>query len=97
MKKKGRDSGIDYKQLVSATSGFNGADIESVVNEAIEACFLSNEKTLTTDNLIAIAKKTVSISKSCRQQIENMKKAFAENSFKDATTGNITNARQSER
>lgn len=34
MKKKGRDSGIDYKQLVSATSGFNGADIESVVNEA---------------------------------------------------------------
>lgn len=29
--------------------------------------------------------------KSCKQQIENMKKAFAENSFKDATTGKITN------
>lgn len=93
LKKKSRDSGIDYQQLVKATSGFNGADIESVVNEAIEACFLSNEERLTTDKLISIARKTVSISKSCKQQIENMKKAFAENSFKDTTTGNITNAR----
>lgn len=29
--------------------------------------------------------------KSRKQQIENMKKAFAENNFKDATTGKITN------
>lgn len=93
LKKKNRDNGIDYQRLVNATSGFNGADIESVVNEAIENCFLRDTKAVTTDELIAVAKKTVSISKSCKQQIENMKKAFAENSFKDATTGNITNVR----
>lgn len=82
---------IDYQQLATVTDGFNGADIESVVNEAIEESFLEDKPSLSTDKLIEIAKKTVSISKSCKQQIENMKKAFAENSFKDATTGKITN------
>ena len=82
---------IDYQQLASATSGFNGADIESVVNEAIEESFLEEKESLTTQKLIDIANKTVSISKSCKKQIENMKKAFAENCFKDATTGQITN------
>ena len=84
---------IDYQQLASATSGFNGADIESVVNEAIEESFLEEKESLTTQKLIEIANKTVSISKSCKKQIENMKKAFAENCFKDATTGEITNVK----
>jgi len=52
---------------------------------------LEGKPSVSTKKLIEIAKKTVSISKSCKQQIENMKKAFAENSFKDATTGKITN------
>ena len=82
---------IDYQQLATVTGGFNGADIESVVNEAIEESFLEGKPSVSTEKLIEIAKKTVSISKSCKQQIENMKKAFAENSFKDATTGKITN------
>lgn len=82
---------IDYQQLATATTGFNGADIESVVNEAIEESFLENKSSLSTEKLIEIANRTVCISKSCKQQIENMKKAFAENSFKDATTGKITN------
>lgn len=30
---------IDYSQLVNGTDGFNGADIESVVNETVENCF----------------------------------------------------------
>ena len=82
---------IDYQQLATVTEGFNGADIESVVNEAIEESFLEGKPSVSTEKLIEITKKTVSISKSCKQQIENMKKAFAENSFKDATTGKITN------
>ena len=84
---------IDYQRLASATAGFNGADIESVVNEAIEESFLEEKESLTTQKLIEIANKTVSISKSCKKQIENMKKAFAENCFKDATTGQITNVK----
>ena len=36
-----------------------------------------------------IVSKTISISKSCKKQIENMKKPFRENNFKDATSGKI--------
>ena len=76
------------------TDGFNGADIESVVNEAVEVCFLDKldgkDTKFDASLLKEIADKTISISKSCKKQIDNMKKAFKENNFKDATTGDIT-------
>jgi SpoVK/Ycf46/Vps4 family AAA+-type ATPase len=72
-----KDSSIDYTALSKSTNGFNGADIESVVNEAIEKSFLEGAKGLQTQQIVDIAHKTVSISKSCQKQIENMKKAFA--------------------
>ena len=84
---------IDCQRLAYVTKGFNGADIESVVNEAIEESFLEGKESLTTNKLMEVANKTVSISKSCKNQIENMKKAFEENCFKDATTGEITNSK----
>ena len=75
----------------SLTRGFNGADIESVVNEALEESFVNNVP-FTEELLKQKAKETVSISKSCRKQIESMEKLFAENSFKDASSGKILNA-----
>ena len=75
--------------LLKATDGFNGADIESVVNEAVEEVFVKNldgkNDTLTSSVLLDKAKNTISISKSCKKQIDNMKKAFAESNFKDAS------------
>ncbi|MCQ2093765.1 MAG: AAA family ATPase [Bacteroidaceae bacterium] len=75
--------------LLKATDGFNGADIESVVNEAVEDVFVKNldgkNDTLTSSVLLDKAKNTISISKSCKKQIDNMKKAFAESNFKDAS------------
>lgn len=60
------------------TEGFNGADIESLVNEAVEKCFidsLDNKGTAFDERLLKdIASKTVSITKSCKKQIDNMKK-----------------------
>ena len=70
--------------LIKATEGFNGADIESVINEAVEDCFI-NEKTLTESVLLNFAKNTVSISKSCKKQIEDMDKIFKESNFKNAS------------
>ena len=76
--------------ICQITDGFNGADIESVVN-AVEEGFLSGERELSKNVLENIVRHTVSISKSCKKQIDNMKKAFKENNFKDATTtGDIT-------
>ena len=74
----------------SLTKGFNGADIESVVNEALEESFV-NHISFTEELLKQKTRETVSISKSCRKQIANMEKLFAENSFKDASSGKIIN------
>lgn len=94
---KNKNKRLDEAALNSVsqtTEGFNGADIESVVNEAVEKCFidsLDNKGTAFDERLLKdIASKTVSITKSCKQQIDDMKKAFKENNFKDATTGDIT-------
>lgn len=89
----------DMKSLVKvakATEGFNGADIESVVNEAMEDLFVEqlNDSskdtpiiiTLTEDKLCEVAKHTVSISKSCKSQIDNMQKIFKEANFTNASS-----------
>ena len=83
-----------FKDLLKSTDGFNGADIESVVNEAMEESFLEKKQDLTAQKLLEVAKRTVSISKSCKLQIENMKKAFSENCFKDASTGIYSGKKQ---
>lgn len=76
----------DFTQLANATNGFNGADIESVVNEATEKGFANNKKDkIKAIDLLSVVKDTVSISKSCKPQIEAMKRVFAESNFKDAT------------
>lgn len=88
-KKKSLDD-ASLNSICQIMDGFNGADIESVVNEAVEKCFLSGVRELSKSVLEDIARQTISISKSCKKQIDNMKKAFQENNFKDATTGKIT-------
>ena len=75
---------IDYKKLANATEGFNGADIESVINEAMESCFL-DEIELSTDSILRVARDTKSISKSCKNQIEDMEVLFDENDFTNAS------------
>lgn len=89
-KKKKTIDEASLNSISQMTEGFNGADIESVVNEAVEECFLSGKRELGKDVLEDIVRQTISISKSCKKQIDNMKKAFKENNFKDATTGKIT-------
>lgn len=84
MKKHQSIDNIDCKKLAKETKGFNGADIESVINEAMESCFL-DEKQLSTDIILQIAKETKSISKSCKKQIEDMEVLFDENDFTNAS------------
>ena len=81
------ENGFQFKHIILWFD--NGADIESVVNEAVEEVFIKNldgkNDTLTSSVLLDKAKNTISISKSCKKQIDNMKKAFAESNFKDAS------------
>lgn len=93
LKKKGLNTGAAKALSAdSLTKGFNGADIEAVVNEALEESFV-DKVDFSEDLLKQKAKETVSISKSCRTQIGLMEKLFAENSFKDASSGKIMNVR----
>jgi len=88
----------DLKKLDKCTDGFNGADIESVVDETLETLFIKSldkdEKEdiikITIESLKEQAQKTISISASCKNQIKNMEKIFGESSFIDATTGKQT-------
>jgi len=89
-------------ELEKATEGFNGADIEAVVNETLEKKFIEKLEensdgqsksftiAITQKDLETVAKNTVSISASCSNQIKKMKEVFSESSFKDATTGNMS-------
>ena len=79
-------------ELAKATEGFNGADIESVVNDTVERCYIKDKTSKSINNSVFLetVRNTVSISKSCKKQIEAMKVTFAENCFKDATTGKAT-------
>ena len=82
----------DDKKLMEDTEGFNGADIESVVDETVETAFVEqldkktdDAITITTEMLVKVAKNTKGISKTCKTQIKNMKEVFEECEFKDAS------------
>lgn len=92
-----RNQKIDnLNSVVKETDGFNGADIEAVVNDAMEQLFVEELKKkdgdkhtvsirLTQQKLLEVAKDTISISKSCSKQIEAMKKIFTESHFTNAS------------
>ena len=90
---KGYSFEKDLNRFAKETNGFNGADIEAVVHDAVEKCFLNGTNGLNSKDILEIAKRTVCITKSCKKQIDAMQKVFSESSFRDATTGKITNAK----
>lgn len=87
LKKRGQNHiNIDSKdKLITKTKGFNGADIESVINEALEQCYLNGKQKLNLEILLKIANDTIPINKSCKEQIKKMKEIFDTCEFKDAS------------
>lgn len=94
--RKRKQNIVNLSAIVKATNGFNGADIEAVVNQALEELFVQSLRarkdkkseitlSLSEEKLLSVAKRTVSISKSCKSQIENMQKIFNESNFTDAS------------
>lgn len=76
----------EYEELAQKTEGYNGADIESVVNETAKAAFIDGKNKISFEDFSAIIEKTKSISDSCKDQIDKMKKAFKEAHFKSASS-----------
>ena len=85
LKKRGKfNSAIDTIRLLKETEGFSGADIEAVVKETIEAAFILNDKTVTTEKILNTIKATKSISVTLKDQIDALKKVFEKHDFKAA-------------
>lgn len=82
---------LDHALLAQLTEGYNGADIEAIVNESVEWCFLHDKAPLTMNVLRSHVANLPSITDSCKTQIEEMRKALGSNCFRDATTGRMTN------
>jgi ATP-dependent 26S proteasome regulatory subunit len=77
---------VDVLKLLKDTEGYNGADIESVVKETVEAAFISNDKSVTTEKLKKAIEATKSISVTLKDKIENLKKAYEKYSFQKANS-----------
>ncbi|MDO4329081.1 MAG: AAA family ATPase [Lachnospiraceae bacterium] len=76
---------IDLSRLVKETNGYSGADIESVVKDSIETAFVNQKSAVTTEDILASIKQTHSLSEIMKEPIEQMKKIYEQNKFKNAS------------
>jgi len=73
-------------KLIEPTEGYCGADIESVVKEAVELAFCSpdEDRKLTTEKLLSVIKNTKSISVTLKEKIEKLREEYRKYNFKTA-------------
>lgn len=77
---------VDVLKLIEPTEGYSGADIESVVKEAVEHAFCSpdEDRGLTTEKLLSVIKNTKSISVTFKEKIEKLREEYKKYNFKTA-------------
>lgn len=76
---------IDIITLLKETNGYNGADLEAVVKDAIESAFINGEDKITTDDLIQAVKDTKSISSTLKDKIDQIKQTISKIDIKPAS------------
>lgn len=83
-KRKRNPDDFDLDKLASATPGFSGAEIEAAVVEALYDAFDEN-KTLTTESIVAAATHSVPLSMTMRERIEDLRE-WATTRARDASS-----------
>ena len=76
---------IDLNELVKATVGYSGADIEGVVSESVESVYVKGRQELTTKDILDCIKSTHSLSEIMKEPLESMAKLYEERKFKKAS------------
>lgn len=76
---------VDTIKLIKESAGFSGADIESVVKDAIEEAFIEEWPSITTEQIINISKKTKSLSITLKEKIKDMRDRLDKYDFQPAT------------
>ncbi|MEI0566566.1 AAA family ATPase [Brachyspira pulli] len=75
LKKRNQDiSKLDIISLLDKTEGYSGADIESIIQHAIEKCFIEDCKKMETKDLEEAMKDFKCISVTFKEKLEEMKK-----------------------
>jgi SpoVK/Ycf46/Vps4 family AAA+-type ATPase len=78
---------VDVLKLLKDTEGYSGADIESLVKETVEAAFISEDKSVTTEKLKKAIETTKSISITLKEKIDFLKKTYEKFDFQKANNG----------
>lgn len=89
---------IDTIAIIKETNGFNGADLEAVVKDALESAFINGENKITTDDLMQAIKETKSISSTLKDKIDQIKQTISKIDIKPASNAdNIPGKMSAER
>ena len=75
---------VDVLKLLEKTKGYSGADIESVVKEAVEVAFCTEDGEVTTEKLLEVIKNTKSISDTLKDEIDKLHEEYKKYNFKTA-------------
>ena len=86
LKKRGkwhRDQ--DLIAVVKLTEGYNGADLEAIVKDAVETCFIWGRATVSTEDLLAAQKNIKSISETLQKRIKEIRDVVKDMDLKPAS------------
>lgn len=87
LKKRGQwNRELDLIALVKTTEGYNGADLEAIVKDAIENCFIEGRDHLTTEDLLKAQRSIKSISATLEARIKEIKAAIDNMDLKPASS-----------
>lgn len=86
LKKRGKwNRDLDIISVVKDTDGYSGADLEAIVKDAVESCFVEGRKQMTTDDLKKAQKSIKSISSTLSTRIKQIKEAVKDMDLKPAS------------
>lgn len=86
LKKRGKlNDNISLEQLAKDTKDYSGADIESIVKDAIESAFVDGKKPLDTARLQSIIKNTQPLGEVMKDKVKEYKDKFEKMKIKKAS------------
>ena len=87
LKKRGKwDSRLSIGEVVKATDGYSGADLESLVKDAVETAFLHDKDDITSEDLMRSVKNIRSISQTMSEKIKKLREIYEKYEIRNASS-----------
>lgn len=84
-KRKKWNKDLDISSIAKATEGYNGADLEAIVKDSVERCFIEGEKDLTTEDLKRSQENINGISDMLKERIDRIRRSVQNMDLKPAS------------